>query len=209
MKPTPLIAIVGRPNVCKSTLFSGLVGSRRAIVGDEPGITRDRLYGEAHWRGRDFRIVDTGGIMPEEKDFIPSEIFRQARVALDEADAIVMVVDARSELAAPDLELARLLCKAGKPLFVVANKVDSDKQSSLADDLHRLGIRVIVSISAEHGRGVDDLLDAIIGTLPKALTTESTENTEEKATESKSADVGPVAEVRAEQYWTKPRSRVH
>src|SRR5438874_1405785 len=207
MKPDPLIAIVGRPNVGKSTLFNRLVGSRRAIVGDEPGITRDRLYGEAHWRGRDFRIVDTGGIMPEEKDFIPSEIFRQARVALDEADAIVMVVDARSELAAPDLELARLLRKAGKPLFVAANKVDSDKQSSLADDLHRLGIRDIVSISAEHGRGVDDLLDAIIGTLPKALTTESTENTEEKATESKSADLGRMTEVTEEHHWSKPQSQ--
>jgi GTP-binding protein len=188
MTPTPLIAIVGRPNVGKSTLFNRLVGSRRAIVGDEPGITRDRLYGEGHWRGYDFRIVDTGGIIPEDKDFIPSEIFRQARVALDEAAAIVMVVDARTELAAPDLELARLLRKTGKPLFVAANKVDSDKQSSLADDLHRLGVREIIPISAEHGRGVDDLLDAILAALPaKALTTEGTENTEEKLTEEETA----------------------
>ena len=188
MNKFPLIAIVGRPNVGKSTLFNRLVGSRRAIVGDEPGITRDRLYGESHWRGYDFRIVDTGGIIPEDKDFIPSEIFRQARFALDEAAAIVMVVDARTELAAPDLELARLLRKTGKPLFVAANKVDSDKQSSLADDLHRLGIREIVSISAEHGRGVDDLLDAVLAALPiKTLTTEDTESTEGKATESKSA----------------------
>src|SRR6266699_5623134 len=88
----PTLAIVGRPNVGKSTLFNRLVGSRRAIVGDEAGITRDRLYGEAHWRGHDLRVVDTGGIIPEEKEFIPSEIFRQARVALDEADAIVIVV---------------------------------------------------------------------------------------------------------------------
>src|SRR5437868_12329719 len=95
----PTIAVVGRPNVGKSTLFNRLVGSRRAIVGDEPGITRDRLYGEAHWRGHDLRIVDTGGIIPEAKDFIPSEIFRQARVALDESAAMVMVVVARTELA--------------------------------------------------------------------------------------------------------------
>src|ERR1700686_3818483 len=186
MRPIPLIAIVGRPNVGKSTLFNRLVGSRRAIVGDEPGITRDRLYGEAHWRGYDFRVVDTGGIIPEEKDFIPSEIFRQAKVALDEANAIVMVVDARSELAGPDLELARLLQKTGKALFLAANKVDSDKQSSLADDLHQLGIREIIPISAEHGRGIDDLLDAVLAVLPKkakALTTEGTENTEEKSTE--------------------------
>ncbi len=98
--PVPrLIAIVGRPNVGKSTLFNRLVGSRRAIVGDEPGITRDRLYGKAHWRGLDLRMVDTGGILPNDADFIPSEIFRQARFALDEAAAIVMVVDARTELA--------------------------------------------------------------------------------------------------------------
>ena len=188
MNKIPLIAIVGRPNVGKSTLFNRLVGSRRAIVGDEPGITRDRLYGEAHWLGHDFRIVDTGGIIPEDKDFIPSEIFRQARVALDEAVAIVMVVDARTELAAPDLELARLLRKTGKPLFVAANKVDSDKQSSLADDLHRLGVREIVPISAEHGRGVDDLLETILAALPgKALTTEDTESTEKKLTEGETA----------------------
>ena len=161
----PTLAIVGRPNVGKSTLFNHLVGSRRAIVGDEPGITRDRLYGEAHWRGRDLRVVDTGGIIPEEKEFIPSEIFRQARVALDEADAIVMVVDARSELTGPDLELARLLQRAGKPLFLAANKVDSEKQVHLADDLHKLGIRNLFPVSAEHGRGLDELMDAIFATL--------------------------------------------
>src|SRR5512138_692354 len=98
----PTLAIVGRPNVGKSTLFNRLIGRRRAIVGDEPGITRDRLYGEAEWRGRTLRVVDTGGIIPEEKEEIPAAIFEQAKVALGEADAIVMVVDARTELAAPD-----------------------------------------------------------------------------------------------------------
>jgi GTP-binding protein len=176
----PLVAIVGRPNVGKSTLFNRLVGSRRAIVGDEPGITRDRLYGESHWRGYDFRVVDTGGIIPEDKDFIPVEIFRQARVALDESAAIIMLVDGRSELTAPDLELARLLQRTGKPLFLAVNKVDSEKQDTLADDFHSLGIRKIFPVSAEHGRGVDDLLDAIIPVIreEKTLTTESTENTE-------------------------------
>ena len=173
----PLIAIVGRPNVGKSALFNRLVGLRRAIVGDEPGITRDRLYGEAHWAGHDFRVVDTGGIIPEEKDLIPSEIFRQARVALDEAALIVMVVDGRTELAAPDLELVRLLRKAGKPLFLAVNKVDSAKQDFLAEDFHRLGIRDIFPVSAEHGRGVDELLDAIIGELKtmQVLTAENVE----------------------------------
>jgi GTPase len=162
----PLLAIVGRPNVGKSTLFNHLVGTRRAIVGDEPGITRDRLYGNAEWRGRQFRVVDTGGIIPEDKAFIPSEIFRQARVALDEAAAIVMVVDGRTELAAPDLELARLLRKTGKPLFLAVNKIDSDKQNTLSSDFHRLGLKEVLPISAEHGRGVDDLLDAVLATLP-------------------------------------------
>jgi GTPase len=178
--PSPLIAIVGRPNVGKSTLFNRLVGSRRAIVGDEPGITRDRLYGEAHWRGHELRVVDTGGIIPEEKEFIPAEIFRQARVALDEAAAVVMVVDGRSELAGPDLELARLLQKTGKPMLLAVNKVDSAKQEGLADDFHRLRIREICAISAEHGRGVDELLDSVVGLLEsrKLSTTKGTENTE-------------------------------
>jgi GTPase len=165
--------------VGKSTLFNRIVGSRRAIVGDEPGITRDRLYGDAEWRGRGLRLVDTGGILPEEKDLIPSEIYRQARVALDEAAAIVMVVDGRSELAGPDLELARLLRKANRPLFLAVNKIDSEKQSSVIDDFHRLGIREMFPVSAEHGRGVDDLLDAIVEILPgRALTTEDAGETE-------------------------------
>ncbi len=162
----PTIAIVGRPNVGKSTLFNRIVGSRRAIVGDEPGITRDRLYGDAEWRGRHLRMVDTGGILPEEKELIPSEIFRQARVALDEAAAIIMVVDGRTELAGPDLELVRLLRKANRPLFLAVNKVDSEKQSFLISDFHRLGVKQMFPISAEHGRGIDDLLDAVLEVLP-------------------------------------------
>ena len=173
------VAIVGRPNVGKSTLFNRIVGSRRAIVGDEPGITRDRLYGDAEWEGRKLRIVDTGGILPEEKDLIPSEIYRQARVALDEAAAIIMVVDGRTELAGPDLELVRLLRKANRPLFLAVNKVDSEKQSSLMNDFHRLGVKNMFPISAEHGRGIDDLLDAVVEALPaERLPTEDTETTE-------------------------------
>ncbi len=161
----PTLAIVGRPNVGKSTLFNRIVGSRRAIVGDEPGITRDRLYGEAEWRGHRLRIVDTGGIIPEDKDFIPSEIFRQAKVALAESDAVIMVIDGRTEVTGPDLELARLMIRGGKPLFLAVNKIDSTKQERLADEFHRLGIRKLFPISAEHGRGVDDLLDSIFEAL--------------------------------------------
>lgn len=173
-KPLPLVAIVGRPNVGKSTLFNHLTGSRRAIVGDEPGITRDRLYGEVEWLGHEFRVVDTGGIIPDDKDFIPSEIFRQARVAFEEASAIVMVVDARTEIAAPDRELARLLNRTGKPLFLAVNKMDSDKQDSLLGEFHSLGMRNVFPISAEHGRGVDDLLDAILQVIPAVKSSAST-----------------------------------
>ncbi len=176
----PTVAIVGRPNVGKSTLFNRIVGSRRAIVGDEPGITRDRLYGEGEWCGHNFRLVDTGGILPEDKALIPAEIFRQAKVALAEATAVIMVVDGRSELSSSDLDLARLLLKGGKPLFVAVNKIDTEKQQSLVGEFHRLGIRNIFPVSAEHGRGLDDLLDAVIAVLPvqRNLTAEDAEGAE-------------------------------
>ena len=193
----PTLAIVGRPNVGKSTLFNRIVGSRRAIVGDEPGITRDRLYGDAEWRGRQIRIIDTGGIIPEDKDFIPSEIFRQARVAFDEAAAIVMVVDGRAELTGADLELDRLLRKTGRPLFLAVNKADSEKQASIVDEFHRLGIKQMFPISAEHGRGIDDLLDAVFEILPPPadpLNTEVTENTEEGQGETGQAEGDSTAE---------------
>jgi GTP-binding protein len=181
----PTVAIVGRPNVGKSTLFNRLVGSRRAIVGDEPGITRDRLYGEAEWRGRRLRIVDTGGILPEDKGFIPGEIFRQAKVALKEAHAVIMVVDGRTEMASPDIDLARQLIRTGKPLFLAVNKVDTEKQQSLTDDFHRLGVRKLFPISAENARGLDDLLDGLLETLPPQtqLTTEDAEAAEEEPQE--------------------------
>jgi GTP-binding protein len=164
----PLLAIVGRPNVGKSTLFNRLIGRRRAIVGDEPGITRDRLYGEINWLGRLLRVVDTGGIVPDDKALIPAEIFRQARVALEEADAVVMVVDARTELASPDMELARLLQRLGKPLFLAVNKVDSAKQEAAAQNFRTLGIREVFPIAAEHALGTTELLDAILAVVPVA-----------------------------------------
>jgi GTP-binding protein len=194
----PTLAIVGRPNVGKSTLFNRIVGSRRAIVGDEPGITRDRLYGDAEWRGRRIRIIDTGGILPEENDFIPSEIFRQARVAFDEAAAIVMVVDGRAELAGPDLELVRLLRKTGRPLFLAVNKADTEKQANIVDEFHRLGIKQMFPISAEHGRGIDDLLDAVFEILPPAKEdAEDAEQREEASpTDEPTAEAEPVYETK-------------
>src|SRR4051812_27775307 len=194
MPELPTIAIVGRPNVGKSTLFNRIVGHRRAIVGDEPGITRDRLYGETEWGGRKLRIIDTGGIVPEDKDLIPSEIFRQARVGLAEADAVVMVVDMRTELAAPDIELARMLIRSGKPLFLAVNKVDDPKLEAEAENFRRMGIKNLYSISAEHGNGVAELLDAVIDVLPPAEKTSDAESAEpEEAEGAEEAEI-PVGQ---------------
>jgi GTP-binding protein len=161
----PVFVICGRPNVGKSTLFNRLTGSRRSIVGDEPGITRDRIYGEVEWAGRTARLIDTGGIVPDDADLIPAEIFRQARTAFDEAQAIVMVIDGRTELAAPDIELARLLIRSGKPVFLAVNKIDTDQLLPQAENFRRLGVQALFPVSAEHGSGIGELLDAVFDTL--------------------------------------------
>ncbi|HKR26823.1 MAG TPA: ribosome biogenesis GTPase Der, partial [Acidobacteriaceae bacterium] len=180
----PVIAIVGRPNVGKSTLFNRLTGSRRSIVGDEPGITRDRIYGQVNWAGGTARLIDTGGIIPDDEAVIPAEIFRQARFALDEANAIVMVVDGRTELAAPDLDLARLLLRLGKPLILAVNKIDTESMDAAADNFRQIGIRNLVPISAEHGNNIGDLLDEVFAALPKVSAAPSELPAEEKAPES-------------------------
>jgi len=141
----PLVAIVGRPNVGKSTLFNRLTQSRRSIVGDEPGITRDRIYGEYEWAGREFRLVDTGGMVPDDTELIPTEIYAQAQVALEEADALVLVVDARTELASPDYDLVRMLIRGGKPLFLAVNKVEGEAMAMVAENFRQLGIRNVFS----------------------------------------------------------------
>jgi GTPase len=160
-KKLPSLVIVGRPNVGKSTLFNRLTGTRRSIVTNEPGITRDRIYGKAEWRGHLFEIVDTGGIIPDDKALIPTEILRQAHVAIDKAALLLLVVDSQAGITPLDEELARLLRSTGKPFFVAVNKVDSPLQESNAANFHRLGVAVF-PITAEHGTGVDDLLDAAI-----------------------------------------------
>jgi GTPase len=156
----PSIVIVGRPNVGKSTLFNRLIGTRRSIVTNEPGITRDRIYGTAEWEGRPFEVVDTGGIVPEDKAGIPGEILRQARVAIESATRVVEVVDGRSGPVPLDAELAQLLRRAGKPPVIVVNKVDTPKQTDLAAQFYELGDEVF-PVSAEHGFGIDTLLDAL------------------------------------------------
>ena len=167
-KNRPSLVIVGRPNVGKSTLFNRLTGTRRSIVTNEPGITRDRIYGEAEWRGHSFEIVDTGGIVPDDKALIPQEILRQAHVAIDKAALLLLVVDSQAGITPLDEELARLLRSTGKPYFVAVNKVDSPLQESNAANFHRLGAAVF-PITAEHGTGVDDLLDAAIAQVSEGL----------------------------------------
>jgi GTP-binding protein len=168
----PLIVIAGRPNVGKSTLFNRLTGTRRSIVTDEPGITRDRIYGTVNWNGRTAEIVDTGGIVPDEKAAIPREILRQARVAFDKAGLLILVVDAREGVTPLDEELARLLRQTGKPLFIAANKVDTPQQEAQAAAFYRLS-KAVFPVSAEHGAGTDDLLDAAFAALGAAPLTEA------------------------------------
>ena len=162
--PLPLVAIIGRPNVGKSTLFNRLTGSRKAIVGDEPGITRDRIYGEVDWKAKTFRLVDTGGIVPDDEAVIPANIFRQASQAIREAGAIIWVVDSRAGITPLDEELVGLLRNTGKPIFIAANKAESRKVEDEAGEFYRFGFE-LAPISAEHGTGVGDLLDQVFEVL--------------------------------------------
>jgi GTP-binding protein len=212
----PLVAIVGRPNVGKSTLFNRLTQSRRSIVGDEPGITRDRIYGEYEWAGREFRLVDTGGMVPDDTELIPTEIYAQAQVALEEADALVLVVDARTELASPDYDLVRMLIRGGKPLFLAVNKVEGEAMAMVAENFRQLGIRNVFPISSEHGLGIGDLLEAISEAIPappeaalteaEALAAEATDDAQ--AEEEEISEGGPVAPESADELL-RPLHRTH
>ncbi len=160
------VAIVGRPNVGKSTLFNRLTGRRRAIVEHTPGVTRDRIYGTAEWQGRRFDVIDTGGFDPTASEPIPRLMRSQAQVAIAEADAVILVVDGAAGLMAPDREVHDLLRRAGKPVVVAVNKADrKDVDPSLAD-FHALGTEVLLPISAEHDIGTEELLDAVVARLP-------------------------------------------
>ena len=164
----PIVAIVGRPNVGKSTLFNRLVGGRRAIVDDMPGVTRDRLYGDCEWRGRQLVLVDTGGFEPDAIG-IMVQVRAQAEHAVAEADVIVFLVDAREGLSPADVEVAGLLRRAAtKPILLAVNKVDSAGQESLAAEFHRLGFDPLFPVSAEQGQGIGELLDAVVDRLPEA-----------------------------------------
>jgi GTP-binding protein len=157
-----LVAIVGRPNVGKSTLFNRLIGERRSIVGDEPGITRDRIYGQVEWVGTKFSLIDTGGIVPDDDAVIPANILKQAGMAIDEAQVLIWVVDARTGITQLDEELARLLRSTGKHVLVAANKTDSSSLESESTEFYRFGFDNVFPVSAEQGIGVGDLLDEIV-----------------------------------------------
>jgi len=166
ISPLPCLVIVGRPNVGKSTLFNLITGSRRAIVGDEPGITRDRIHAQAEHRGRRFEVIDTGGIIPDDEQQIPSQIFKQARVALDRADHVIYLIDGRTEITGSDRDLARLLRQSGKPVALAVNKIDTPARETLAAEFHELGFSHLFPISAEHRLGIEELLDHVTASFP-------------------------------------------
>ena len=179
--PQPIVAIVGRPNVGKSTLFNRLVGERRAIVENEPGTTRDRVYGTADWGGLDFTVIDTGGLQDDQEiaNASLSEIARHTRAqagsAIEEADVIVLMVDARAGPTAGDHEVAELLRRADKPTILVANKAETNERRDAAVDFYELGLGEPVPVSAYHGSGTGDLLDRIVEALPEVEAEAETE----------------------------------
>jgi GTP-binding protein len=176
-----LVAIVGRPNVGKSTLFNRLIGERRAIVGDEPGITRDRIYGHVEWVGEKFSLIDTGGIVPDDDAVIPANILKQAGMAIDEAHVLIWVVDARTGITQLDEELAALLRSTGKHVLVAANKTDSSRLESESTEFYRFGFDDVFPISAEQGIGIGELLDSVV----ELIRSGEEETPQEKSPESR------------------------
>ena len=170
----PIIAIVGRPNVGKSTLFNRLVGRRRALVRDTPGVTRDRLYGRVSFERWQATVIDTGGFDPAPQESLIDGVRRQVLAAVDEADVVLFVVDAREGATALDLEIARILRRANRPVVLAANKVDQAAQESALGDLYRLGFGDPVPVSSEHGRGVAALLETVRERFPRPAAPAST-----------------------------------
>jgi len=171
----PTVVIVGRPNVGKSTLFNRITGERRAIVGDEPGITRDRIHGRAQFEGRQFEVIDTGGIVVHDSEYIPSQILKQAQVAFEKASHIIFLVDGRAEITGADRDLAQMLLRMGKPVTLAVNKADTVAREDLAHEFYGLGIRDVFPVSAEHGTGMSELLEHVTAGFAEAPAEESPE----------------------------------
>ena len=168
MSAIPSVVIIGRPNVGKSTLFNAILRQRRSIVGDEPGITRDRIHGAADYCGRAFDLIDTGGIIPDDADLIPSEILKQARTAIEQAAYVIFLIDGRAEITGADRDLAGMLRRLSKPVALAVNKIDSVKREDLAHEFYSLGFSDLFPISAEHHLGLDELLDHVTRGFPAA-----------------------------------------
>src|SRR6187549_2512389 len=166
--PLPTVAIIGRPNVGKSTLFNRILGKKTAIVDDVPGVTRDRNYADATYRNRPCRLVDTGGLEPSASEGMMALIKRQSELAIAEADILILLMDGRTGVMPQDQEVIRLLRGTTKPLFVAVNKIDTPKVDTLIVDFYQLGIDNLYPLSAEHGLGVAELLDAIHDLLPSS-----------------------------------------
>lgn len=164
----PTVVIVGRPNVGKSTLFNAIIGQRKSITGDEPGITRDRIIGQAVHRKRPFNLIDTGGIVPADQALIPVQILKQAKFAIDEAEQIIFLIDGRTEITSADRDLAQLLRRLGKPVTLAVNKIDVPKRESLTHEFYELGFANVMSVSAEHRVGIHELLDEVTENFPIA-----------------------------------------
>jgi GTPase len=178
-EPLPTVVIVGRPNVGKSTLFNAILRDRRSIVGNEPGITRDRIYGEAEFGGKRFGLIDTGGIIPDDDALIPTEILKQAQVALNIAAHVLFVIDGRTEITSADRDLAKLLRRLSKPLTLVVNKIDAPVRENLVHEFYSLGLGDPVAVSAEHRLGLSELLSSVTAPFPKEAEPETGEAEEE------------------------------
>ncbi|HET9878248.1 MAG TPA: ribosome biogenesis GTPase Der [Candidatus Limnocylindria bacterium] len=193
MPSLPVVAIVGRPNVGKSTLFNRLIGERVAIVEDVPGTTRDRVYGTAEWRGREFTVVDTGGLELEPGSEIEERVQDQARVAIEEADVILFVVDAAAGIAPLDHEVADRLRRSPKPVLLVVNKADNPRREHEGAEFYALGFDPTLTVSAQHGRNTGDLADEIVDRLPPAAPSVQADHelSEEELAELSETDMGP------------------
>lgn len=173
----PIVAIIGKPNVGKSTFFNYLAGNRISIVEDTPGVTRDRVYAETNWRGRDFTLIDTGGIEPESEDIILSQMREQANLAIAMADVIIFLTDIKQGVTAADKEISIMLKKSGKPIVLVCNKADNfNKDKEEAYEFYNLGIGDPYPISATNAIGIGDVLDKIYENFPEKTTDEDEKN---------------------------------